>query len=456
MITIKDAVDRSNNGPLMTEKQFNEKYQTKLREIVAGYNIKLSPSEIIPAPEIGDAIFDAGVELLSSVGLYNMDSSRVLEFTKEEIIQTAKTRKNKITLGEGKNTVTFKARTVGDSLPPGCIPGPAGNPIEEQYYIPLHQSYAQIPEAQGIVPGSLLSAHGFSNISGTPGELFCALEEAKMLREVARRVGKPDMVFAEVPMSGISPHAIFASYNKDGYRKTNCLFGSQAFPDLKINWNHINVASFGQEFGIEPWTTSLIALYSFTRNPVECAVAWVAATLGMLSFNHGSVVYMGAVDITGKLSSPRPLLQTAVLQNLAMVRNVNCIMADMSCSQAPSFTHMAFYEIAAVTLANVVTGTSIVTFGLTGRGIIINGSTGLIGQMLCEAGIASAGIDISKANNMLEKLLSKYEKDLSNPPQGKTFPECYDVVSLKPTDEYKRIYSEAKEEIANIGIPFKY
>jgi hypothetical protein len=39
---------------------------------------------------------------------------------------------------------------------------------------------------------------------------------------------------------------------------------------------------------------------------------------------------------------------------------------------------------------------------------------------------------------------------------GKPFPECYDVERCESTDEYKRIYAEAKNDLREQGMPFKY
>jgi hypothetical protein len=45
---------------------------------------------------------------------------------------------------------------------------------------------------------------------------------------------------------------------------------------------------------------------------------------------------------------------------------------------------------------------------------------------------------------------------MKNPEKGKTFPECYDVQRVEPSDEYKQLYAEAKKDLRQAGIPFKY
>ena len=66
MISVLEAHLRSQNGPLLTEKEFNRRYQLILREVATKYRdqVKLNPQEIIPSPELGDLVFEAAVELI--------------------------------------------------------------------------------------------------------------------------------------------------------------------------------------------------------------------------------------------------------------------------------------------------------------------------------------------------------------------------------------------------------
>ncbi len=239
MISILEAQHRSQNGPIMEEKQFERKFQLKLRDLSDKCGIELKRDEIIPTPDMGNVVYEAAMELAQDVGLYHMGTNRVIEFAEEELRYTAKTRKREFILGEGKDRVTIRTRSIGDKRPPVNIVGPAGNPITEEFYVPIHLSYAQLPEAQGIVPGSLIGARGFQNDPGTPGELFCVLSEANMMQEVARRAGKPGMIFGESPMSGTSEFAAIASYNPNGYKNTTSMIPMQVYPGLKIGWHQL-------------------------------------------------------------------------------------------------------------------------------------------------------------------------------------------------------------------------
>lgn len=457
MISVLEAHLRSQNGPLLTEKEFNRRYQLILREVATKYRdqVKLNPQEIIPSPELGDLVFEAAVELIIRVGLYHMDTHRVVEFSRDEIMHTAKSRKSELTLGEGKDQVTIKARYLGAPESPSRFIGPAGVPINQNYYVPIHLSYAKVPEAQGLFPGTLLEARGFRNEADSPGELICALAEAEMMREVTRRAGKPGMVIAEAPMSTTSLFGIIASYNPNGYTNRLAMLPMQVFPGLRINKNHLILSAYAQEFGIEPWSMAFIVLGAFARDSLETAIAAVGGTLALLAINHANIIYSATMMIAPRFPI-QSIWQTEALKNLAMTRNVGLPICSVTGGAAGPCTKMILQENAAGAVLGTVSGAGMIGFGLASMGIVPNSSTGMEGRIACEVAVAAAGIPREEGNRLLNSILALYEEQFLSIPPGKPFPECYDVDKVEPSDEYKRIYEEAKKDLKEQGIPFKY
>ena len=62
----------------------------------------------------------------------------------------------------------------------------------------------------------------------------------------------------------------------------------------------------------------------------------------------------------------------------------------------------------------------------------------------------------SDVNEIVKKIIPKYEDKLRNPPKGKSFTECYDIKTLKPTQEWLDIYLKVKKEAIDLGIPLDY
>ena len=74
--------------------------------------------------------------------------------------------------------------------------------------------------------------------------------------------------------------------------------------------------------------------------------------------------------------------------------------------------------------------------------------------MMGEASSAIAGTDVETTNKILDRLISTYENWYQNSPQGKTFPELYDVDRVVPRQEYLDIYEKALATISKCGLDF--
>jgi methylamine--corrinoid protein Co-methyltransferase len=81
-------------------------------------------------------------------------------------------------------------------------------------------------------------------------------------------------------------------------------------------------------------------------------------------------------------------------------------------------------------------------------------TTGMEARMMGEVARATAGMDISEVNKVLDLLVSSYEGNYANAPQGKTFQECYDIATVTPTDEYMKVYDGARKKLEEFGLTF--
>ena len=73
-------------------------------------------------------------------------------------------------------------------------------------------------------------------------------------------------------------------------------------------------------------------------------------------------------------------------------------------------------------------------------------------RIMIPASIAAAGMKVSDVNEILAKLIPTYECNFQNAPQGKTFQECYDVRTVKPTQEYLEVYDRAAQTLRDFGL----
>lgn len=61
----------------------------------------------------------------------------------------------------------------------------------------------------------------------------------------------------------------------------------------------------------------------------------------------------------------------------------------------------------------------------------------------------------SQGNEIVKRLLAKYEKDIPHAPKGKKYEECWDIQSKQPKPEYLELYQKIKQELTGYGIRFK-
>ena len=62
----------------------------------------------------------------------------------------------------------------------------------------------------------------------------------------------------------------------------------------------------------------------------------------------------------------------------------------------------------------------------------------------------------AQANEIIDKLLVKYEGQIAEAPTGKPFQECYEVMKVRPRGWYLDMYQTAKEELHDLGVEFPY
>jgi methylamine--corrinoid protein Co-methyltransferase len=118
---------------------------------------------------------------------------------------------------------------------------------------------------------------------------------------------------------------------------------------------------------------------------------------------------------------------------------------------------MVLYEAAAHGLASAVSGANLWEMAVA-RNKYKNRATPMEGKMACEVGCGTAesGIKRSDANELVKRIVSKYEKQIADAPLGRTFQECYDARKIAPSREYIELYKSVKAELGDMGVPFQY
>jgi methylamine--corrinoid protein Co-methyltransferase len=113
---------------------------------------------------------------------------------------------------------------------------------------------------------------------------------------------------------------------------------------------------------------------------------------------------------------------------------------------------MILYEAAVGAINNAVDGSAFGCGTRSAGGRYPDYATGLENKFSAEVTKSSIGIKRSEANEIVKKLIAQYEDKLSDPELGKSFSECFDAKTLKPSEEWLNKYNKVWKEITDLGI----
>jgi len=131
--------------------------------------------------------------MLVEMGVYCMDTGRVIKYTEDEVMMAVAGAPRELTLGEGRDARQLAARSFDDPRPPLNQGGPTGAPVSENIFISMHEAYAREPLVDAIVNGVLSTINGREPKPGSPWEIAAVKGEVSMIRMAMTRAGRPGM-----------------------------------------------------------------------------------------------------------------------------------------------------------------------------------------------------------------------------------------------------------------------
>jgi len=450
MIPIIDFQKKALTGPVLKADEFDLEFSMKVRELVAKYEIEYQPEELIVDDATADAVFQAGVELLTDVGLYHLDTQRVIQYTKKEILEFVSERKNnpgKATFGLGNDKMTLQYRTGNDSKPPTLYTGPAGV-IDEQLFVPFIQSYAQEEtiEGMGIVAG-LEKLGDIAPKAGTLSEIHVGLWEQQKLQEALHRAGRPGMNLGQ--LCTVSSVGGTMQCIRPGLREPyNTQIGVHIMPDQKLNWDRLLLAHFCEDRGIVPWQSAMAMIGGLCRNAADASIALIANMLGQMSYAHGPSCSLFSNHLDGTGAS-RATMWAVGAAARAAERNVK-IAVGSTVSGSYKYRNHPITLMQAAAVATVFTACGLAYAWRAGH-------TALEARLIGETLNAVAGMERSRANELAQTIVCKADEELnklSPPPEPRSWIEVYDQENIKPKSEYESALFRVKDDLARIGVPY--
>jgi len=441
-----EVLDRTMTGPIMSEEDFEiEFFPTKIAEIVARHKIEWDPEEPIMAdPDMADAVFQAGLDLLVEVGLYCKDTKRIVKFTEEELRELIATRKSEVTLGRDRDAVTLRPRAPGDRQHPYTFFSAGMGTRNVNRYKQYALTVAQEPTCDGLFALPMMGIGDVKPASGTPSEMLLVQTEAQIMKEVANWVGRPGL-FLGIPMSATTPVALMSAFSPGLYNKDNCCMPVQVLQDMRVNYDRLNLAYFAQLNGIVPWMSSCAVLYAYLTGPEQGAVEIIAHTLGTMAFSDGSFTQAMSCTLDSEYDS-NDIWWCNSAAALAAERNLGVpwISYGGVGEKAGPLTDEAWYT----TAANCITAC---ISGMEGMWLV-GGPTGLECRWAGEVTRAAAGIEVSDGIRIMKEISSRLKK----PTEFKRIPlnELYDLATLRPTEVFLDLYRKFTRMFKDLGLDY--
>jgi methylamine--corrinoid protein Co-methyltransferase len=154
-------------------------------------------------------------------------------------------------------------------------------------------------------------------------------------------------------------------------------------------------------------------------------------------------------------NSTRDLLWLISITGQAIARNSHLLIGVSPFTAAGPCTDMVIYELAATVLAAVVSGLHLNPAAVA-RNKHPERSSGMEARISSETGhlIARQGLYRVQANETVKMILNEYESNFADAPRGKRLDECYNLETVRPTQEYLDIYDRCKDKLHGFGLDY--
>jgi methylamine--corrinoid protein Co-methyltransferase len=134
-----------------------------------------------------------------------------------------------------------------------------------------------------------------------------------------------------------------------------------------------------------------------------------------------------------------------------MTRNSHLpVFVDHYAAHGP-MTELFFYENAADVVSSVVSGGHVTATG-SAKGTHVDHFTPLEPRFSAAVTHGSAGMTREKTNQVVGRLLARYESTLVQASAGQTYEECWDIRRKQPKPEYAELYEKVTGELVGLGV----
>lgn len=455
MLSMLDVYERAVKGPIMTEKNFDMKvFLPNLKKVVKKYGIKYDRENPVPFDDAAaDNLFEAGLEFLTRTGVYCQGTNRVMQFNEAEIRQAIKEAPDKCFPGAGRDAGVMGQRRPDEAKYPWFHNGTGIAFSSEQLMTNMIEGCAAIAEINSISFPAIEHVRGLPSVGGTPAEFYAAIRGVNIGMQALKRAGRPGLpVLNLISTATTAQSAIAASAPAFGCRTTDgWLCGAVA--EFKLNLDTMTKIAYLQSAGGLIGAETAPILGGFCGGPDGTAVVSTAyIIIGVLVYRANYQLHF-PVHFNYGCTTTRDVIWVNSVSCQASSRNIPMrVIWDPYCAAGPN-TRMYMYEAAAYLLSVIPSGAASFETCHPAKAVLVDGFTPMEARWNVEMGKAASRVKREEANELVKRLLEKYESRIADPPRGSKYQECFDVESGRPLDDYVRRYEDVRAELTDMGIP---
>jgi len=388
--------------------------------------------------------------LARETGVYCLETKRQMKWTQDELDWILSTAPEEETIGLDEDSVTIRHRTPDSDAPITTIGGPYGTPVPEELFVPIMASYAQERVLDYIDNATLSTTHGRPIKAGSPWEAVGCWQEAQLSFEVLELVGRQGM---PIGCAEDSPSEIgeLATCTYGGFRLTDWHHAS-FISELKVAYAELTKAMHYEHTGAFAHNFYNTIYGGYVGGADGLAVAIVAGVILMKATLNGTTFNPGPSHAHLSCSTFPAMIPSLSLGFQAISRNSKLLTSSFPRPVAGPMTKELLYEAAAMAVATVPAGCSILEGIQSAAGRIEGHVTGLEAKFLAQVGRACVGMTRAEADPLVRNLTPLYAESqkLGVAMAGKHFTEAYDVETIQPTPEWQAMYEEVCQEMEDL------
>ena len=455
MLTNLEIYRRATSGQICSQKDFDlKRYIPAVRSLIKKYGIDYDPTAPVPSDDdLVERIWQAGRELFLQVGVFCVDTERIITFDEVELDQALAHAPRPVILGTGQQARAIPVRRPESSITPFFSLGACGAGVtSDEVFMSLTQAYCELPYTDAVASPAMTQVDGMTIVAGSPLEVEGCVRTVIMTREAARRANRAGLGIANTVPTGVKSQGHIAGNAAAADQGDMMEIGNIA--EFKIDFDNLSKIAYMQGRGRTILGETGPVIGGYAGGPEGCAITLTGYHFFALLVLRASVQHPYTSHYQTQSCTSRQALWLTSLALQAITRHSDVPCLESGTLAAGPATEMSLLEAAAMSATSVVSGGNVES-GPTGRGTHLDYLSPMANLFAAEVGRSVVGMSRKDVNAIVVRLLAKYESRLADPPLGQRYQDCFDMASRQPKADALAAYGQARAALIEMGLQFK-